>query len=316
MLEILSDILTNMTMRGTMYFRTSFTKPWGVSVPGIENGAWFHFARRGACLVRIEGVDEPVDLAQGDLILIPRGASHDLYCGQDPANTILPFDQVLEKPDFDGTGVLINGDESQQSEALLICGQFSFELHARHSLMERLPPFIRLKNYGDSAGNWLEATLQILSKETDRRWLDDELIALKTSEIIFVQAIRGLIEEKSPDGRSLGALSDRHLCRALDEFHKAPAYPWTLKSLANVAGMSRTGFAALFRKKMTMTPMRYISECRMEIARIVLRQPDATLSVIAKNTGYASDSAFLRAFKKEMGMTPTEFRRTVAGFHL
>jgi len=160
MLDLLSHILTNLSMQGTLYFRTSFSKPWGVAVPNYENVARFHFAHRGGCLVHVDGTDTIVDLAQGDLVIIPHGTPHSLYCGHEPERTILPLDVVLEKSGYDGSGVLVYGGEEPQSETQLVCGHFSFDPSSRHILLDRLPPYIHLKNYGESAGRWMEAQEQ------------------------------------------------------------------------------------------------------------------------------------------------------------
>ncbi|MFT6695390.1 MAG: AraC family transcriptional activator of mtrCDE, partial [Paracoccaceae bacterium] len=165
MLDLLSDILINLSMRGSLYFRTSFTSPWGLAVPSYENVARFHFAHRGSCLVSVDGVSEPVSLEQGDLIIIPHGASHDLFCSLDAKDAILQLDTVVERSGYDGSGVLVYGGEQPNSETQLICGHFSFEKQARHILMERLPPFIHLKNYGETAGKWMEATLRVIGDE-------------------------------------------------------------------------------------------------------------------------------------------------------
>ena len=57
MLDLLSDILTRLSLRGTLYFRTSFTEPWGVRVPAFrERGAVPLSRIRGeARMVRVEG---------------------------------------------------------------------------------------------------------------------------------------------------------------------------------------------------------------------------------------------------------------------
>ena len=54
MQDLLSDILTRLSLRGTLYFRTSFTEPWGVRVPAFSNVARFHFVHRGECVVRVQ----------------------------------------------------------------------------------------------------------------------------------------------------------------------------------------------------------------------------------------------------------------------
>jgi AraC family transcriptional activator of mtrCDE len=310
MLDLLSDILTNLSMRGTLYFRTSFTKPWGVAVPNYENVARFHFAHRGSCLVKVDGAEEPIDLAQGDLVIIPHGAAHSMYCGHDPERTIMPLDVVLEKSGYDGSGVLVYGGEEPQSETQLICGHFSFEPDTRHILMERLPPLIHLKNYGESAGRWMEATLRVIGEEAGGHRMGGDLIALKMSEAILAQAIRSFIESSDADTWALGAFSDKHLSRAIDAFHKAPADRWTVETLAHAAGMSRTGFAVQFQKMMLMSPMEYLTGWRMEIAKKVLKKAGTSLTDAAESAGYSSDSAFTRAFKKETGATPAEFRRS------
>lgn len=309
MLDLLSDILTNLSMRGTIYFRTSFTKPWGVAVPSYENVARFHFAHRGNCLVRVDGVEKIVDLAQGDLVIIPHGAAHALYCGHDPEHTIMPLDAVLKSSGFAGTGTLVYGGEDTQSETQLICGHFSFDPNARHILMERLPAYIHLTNYGESAGRWMEATLRMIGEETGGQKMGGDLIALRMSEVILAQAIRSYIEGSGALERGLGAFAHKNLSRALETFHKAPADSWTVETLAQVAGMSRTSFAVQFHKTMDMTPIDYVTKWRMEIAKKVLLTSGASLSDAAESAGYASDSAFSRIFKKETGMAPAEFRK-------
>lgn len=309
MLDLLSDILTNLSMRGTLYFRTSFTKPWGVAVPNYENVARFHFAHRGSCLVAVEGMDEPVDLAQGDLIIIPHGASHNLYCGHDPERTVMPLDRVLEQSGFDGTGVLVHGGNEPQSETQLICGHFSFDPHSKHVLLDRLPPCIHIKNYGEQAGRWMEATLRVIGEEAGGQKMGGDLIALKMSEAILAQAIRSYMESDDACVRGLSGFSDKSISRSLDAFHRAPSEAWTVDQLAQVAGMSRTSFAVLFQNLMKLTPMDYVTKWRMEVAKRVLRKGSASLTDAAESAGYASDSAFTRAFKKETGMTPAGFRK-------
>jgi AraC-like DNA-binding protein len=310
MLDLLSNILTNLSMQGTLYFRTSFSKPWGVAVPSYQNVARFHFAHRGGCLVRVDGTGTTVDLAQGDLVIIPHGTSHALFCGHEPEKTIMPLDTVLERSGYNGSGVLVYGGDEEPSETQLICGHFSFDPSSRHVLLDRLPPYIHIKNYGESAGRWMEATLRMIGEEAGGAKMGGDLIALKLSEAIFAQAVRSFIEGDEATKLGLGAFSDKNLSRALDAFHNSPTDGWTVESLAQAAGMSRTGFAVQFQKTMDMTPLEYVTHWRMELAKRVLQDPGASLTDAAENAGYSSDSSFTRVFKKETGMTPAQFRKS------
>ena len=136
-----------------------------------------------------------------------------------------------------------------------------------------------------------------------------DLIALKMSEAILAQAIRSFIESREAENWDLGAFANKNISRALQAFHKAPAERWTVDTLAQAAGMSRTSFAVQFQKMMVMTPMDYVAKWRMEIAKKVLQHPGASLISAAENAGYASESLFTRVFKRETGVTPAQFRR-------
>ena len=311
MLDVLSEILTNLSMRGSLYFRTSLTSPWGLEVPAFENVARFHFVQRGGCLVTVGGIEPAVTLEKGDLIIIPHGETHKLFCSPETKGAILQLDTVLEKSGYDGSGVLVYGGDIPNSETQLICGHFSFDRNSSHILLDRLPPFIHLKHYGENAGKWMEATLRVIGDEAGRQRMGGDLIALKMSEAIMAQAIRTFLESDDAISHGLGGFSDPKVRKALDAFHKCPNETWSVDRLANAAGMSRTGFAVLFHKLMDMTPMQYVTSWRMEVAKKTLSIPGTSLSDAAESAGYLSDAAFARAFKKEVGTTPAGFRKIV-----
>ncbi len=116
MLDLLSDILTKLSVRGALYFRTSLTTPWGIEVPKFENVARFHFAHRGNCLIEVKGYEKVVALEQGDLLIIPHGASHKLYCAAETRDAVLPLDTVIERSGYTGTGVLVYGGDGDERD--------------------------------------------------------------------------------------------------------------------------------------------------------------------------------------------------------
>ena len=308
MLDLLSDILTRLSVKGTLYFRTAFSPPWGVEVPSYENVARFHFAHRGDCMIRIVETGETLRLAQGDLVIIPHGAGHALYNGGDEKPEVLPLDRVLEASGYTGEGVLVYGGEDVSRETQLICGHFSFADNARHVLFDRLPDYIHIPNYGSEAGAWMEATLRVIGGEAGQAKFGGDLIALKMSEAIFAQAIRSFIQGQGQNAVGMAGFADPQIARALSAIHRTPAEAWTVESLARVAGLSRTGFAQRFAEKMAMTPMQYITAWRMQIARQALAEQGMTVADASAMAGYASESAFTRVFKKEVGTTPSAYR--------
>ena len=308
MLDLLSDILTKLSLKGTLYFRTSFTEPWGIRVPTYENCARFHYVHRGECVVRVEGDDKILRLAKGDLVLIPHGSAHILNCRHSGPEDALPLEDVLEQSGYDGKGLLVYGGNDPDMETQLICGHFCLAKGSRHVLFERLPASIVISDYGTEAGGWLEATLRVIGAEAGGTKLGADLIALKMSEAIFAQAVRRYIEAEADENGALSGFADAHLARALTAFHQNPVMHWTVESLSKEAALSRTNFATRFSEKLGITPMQYVTSWRMQIARSALIERNVSVAEAADLCGYASEAAFSRAFKKEIGNSPAEYR--------
>jgi AraC-like DNA-binding protein len=91
--------------------------------------------------------------------------------------------------------------------------------------------------------------------------------------------------------------------------HAAPARRWTLQTLAEVAGMSRSSFAVKFKQTVGAAPMDYLTRWRMLVAGERLSQSSEPVSAIALSLGYESESAFSTAFKRVMGCSPRRHGR-------
>lgn len=308
-MDLLSNILSHMRLSGTLYFRTSFTSPWSIKVPSYRQVARFHFAHQGRCFVRIEDVTDPVKLDQGDLVIITRGASHTLYCDPKTEKQALMLDQVVEQSGFTGSGTLVHGETGTDHETQLVCGHFAFDRQANHPLIEALPPFIHIRNYGEESGSWMESTLRVIGSEAGRGQLGSDLIAMKMSEIIFAQALRTHLTAAGSNQPVLAGFADRQIARALKAVHDTPSHPWTLQDLAGLAGMSRTSFAARFSKALSMSPLAYITLWRMQLAKRALETTDTAIISIAEQVGYQSEAAFGRVFKRHCGIGPAAYRR-------
>ena len=79
-------------------------------------------------------------------------------------------------------------------------------------------------------------------------------------------------------------------------------------SLAKMAHLAPTYFAARFRQVVGVPPMTYVRDRRLEQARLLLERTSHPVKVVAWSVGYADASHFNRVFKRATGMTPVEFR--------
>lgn len=88
------------------------------------------------------------------------------------------------------------------------------------------------------------------------------------------------------------------------------AEPLPIVRLAQVACVSPGHFHALFREATGITPGQYLTQARLERAQNLLRETRLSMSVIAEKVGFSSQSALTHAFRRYLGRTPAEFRKT------
>jgi AraC-like DNA-binding protein len=308
-MDLLSDILDTLQLEGTLYFRTSFTSPWSIRVPPYQKVSRFHYASRGRCLVRINTDKDPVRLEQGDLVIITHGAPHTLYCNPESENPPTLLEDVIEQSGFNGQGALVYGEAGTHHETQLICGHFSFDKEAQHPLIDALPEYIHIKNYGAESSAWMEGTLKVIGSEAGKNDMGADLIALKMSEIIYAQAMRAYLNSDEAKNSELAGYVDEKLAKAIKVIHRSPEHAWSLEELARIAGLSRTSFSNRFKELLSMTPLVYMTQWRMQIARRCLRESNSAIIDIAEKVGYQSEAAFSRVFKKQFGIAPVAYRK-------
>ncbi len=87
------------------------------------------------------------------------------------------------------------------------------------------------------------------------------------------------------------------------------AAPWTVSALARKVAVSRPVLAQKFRARTGTSPMRWLTDLRMQEAAALLSSSDGSLAQIAHAVGYRSEFAFNRAFKRHHGVSPGRYRR-------
>ena len=96
------------------------------------------------------------------------------------------------------------------------------------------------------------------------------------------------------------------LSTVIEAIHAEPEKPWTVESLADIAALSRSKFAALFKETVGQTPNQYVTELRIAMAQNLLQQ-GKPISMIANEVGYEHGSALARVFRKSLGVSPSDW---------
>jgi AraC-like DNA-binding protein len=105
----------------------------------------------------------------------------------------------------------------------------------------------------------------------------------------------------------LAGLRDPGLAIALHGIHTQTAHPWTLATLARSAGMSRSSFAERFARVIGTTPLNYLLQWRLAVAKNMLAREQMSVAQTAFAVGDESASGFSTAFSRETGQSPKQF---------
>ncbi len=128
----------------------------------------------------------------------------------------------------------------------------------------------------------------------------------------FTLAVREWIAQVNTEKNILSLLLHPRLGAVIQQTPEMPGHAWTVESLASIAHMSRASFAQLFRDVSGTTPLGCINKVASTIiAAQMFSREMLPVVVIAESVGYASESSFHKAFVREFGCTPGEYRERV-----
>jgi AraC-like DNA-binding protein len=136
----------------------------------------------------------------------------------------------------------------------------------------------------------------------------------KLSELLFVEAMRRYVESLPPEGKGwLAGVRDAHIGRALALLHGDPGRAWSVDELAREVALSRSALADRFTGLVGESPIQYLMRWRLALAAQTLRAGSDSIGRVAERSGYESEAAFSRAFKREFGLPPAAWRKADAG---
>jgi len=302
----LGETLHMLRLTGTLYCRGEFTAPFAIAIPKFDGVMTFLVVTSGRCWLEVEGV-EPRQLEQGSLALITHGTPHIVSSNPEvPAEPLfdLPVEKISERYETMRYG---GGGELTRT----MYGVVRFDDVAAQHLIRLLPDIIQIDSWDDDASGWLQSTLRFIASEAAQLKPGGETVITRLADVVIIQAIRSWLDH-SPEAAHgwLAALRDNRIGRALASIHRAPERDWSVASLSDEVGMSRSAFSARFTGMVGSSPVRYLTEWRMQVARTRLLESADPLSIVSVELGYQSEAAFCRAFKRVFGVSPGSLRRT------
>lgn len=154
---------------------------------------------------------------------------------------------------------------------------------------------------GITAG--IDMTLAIIAEDHGKE------IALEVAKVLLVvmrrqggQAQYGPLLAAVPrDGSAIARVQ----AYVVDHIEEA----FTVQSMADMAAMSPRNFARAFQREVSLTPMQFLQNARIDHARRLLEGTDLPLKVVATRCGFGSARSMRKVFCERLGITPSQYRQ-------
>ncbi|MFI6482702.1 AraC family transcriptional regulator [Nonomuraea sp. NPDC050663] len=301
-MDILSDVLASVRSGRPSSATVTWHAPWGQRFPEVRGSAGFQIILQGSCwLIRPD--HEPVALNVGDVLFFPHGHSYALADSPDRDLADPRCDPLQDSELFVRDSIGTTGRAT-----VTLCGGYGLDPGRAHPLLRDLPSHIHLPaRLGHHPR--LRAAIELLAAEADSPGPGADTVVLALLDTMLVYLLRAWLTEPSRSTWAR-ALGDPAIGAALQAVHEAPEHPWTVRTLADRARLSRAAFAQRFTALVGRPPLAYLTWWRMTTAARLLRESDAPLSEVSARVGYGSEFAFANAFKREYGQPPGRYRRS------
>jgi len=297
----LSEVLNLINVEETVYFHAEFSEPWALQ---MEQGPQkFHYVLSGQCEADV-GAAAPMHLNTGDVLITPSGIKHLLFSGKRVKPQLASAITCTKLSDRYYLTKLGGGGK----ECVIICGDLKFGASSNH-LIAQLPKWIHIAREGSEQDERTYGILRFLASETRHPGPGSEALTLRLADLFVVQSIRQWILRNPSKGKNwINGLSDAVVGKVLAIIHRNFSQKITLDTLSRDIGASRSLLAQRFSEIVGTGPIDYLTTWRMTKAQHMLEEGKLSIEEISLAVGYASLSAFSKAFKRVTGTSPKSAR--------
>ncbi|MGW2841266.1 cupin domain-containing protein [Streptomyces sp. NPDC001493] len=303
-MDMLAEVLRVSGARGALGVRLEAGGPWGQWLDSYPGSA-LHVVSRGAMWLHVPG-EEPLEVRAGGAVLLAPGTAHGIADGS--GVTMGQCDAEAAARALGGGRTLRLGSGPARTEVIVL--HYGQDPEVRTPVLASLARPIHVAA-GENAQ--LGRVVELLTAELSQPQTGTTAAVNSIVDLLLVQFVRAWLA-RHPEERSaswLGAMRDPVVREALERVHTRPDHPWTTDTLAAATNVSRATLSRHFRSALGQSPGAYVTQWRIDLASLRLRDTDEPVESISGAVGYGSPHAFSRAFRRARGMAPGEYRSRV-----
>lgn len=283
--------------RSTLFGVVDAAAPWSVRVTGMEHcvlygviggRAWF---RAG---------DVEAEIAEGDFILLPRGAEHCFASDRSVGPETSASDLLSHRPA--GEFVIAHGGTGALTT--LFAALSVWDDYSRAVVAPMLPDVVVVRAAEFSSASHAAATVAMAAVEARQPRDASVAVMNRLMNLLLIECLSAY----SARAAWLNGAAVPQISRALHIIHTSVSDDWSTGALAQRVGLSRSAFAEKFKSHVGVSPGEYLQTRRLERAAALLRDTDIDVAAAAELVGYASAPSFTKAFRNKYSVSPQAYR--------
>lgn len=269
-MDKLSEVLTNFSISAGVFYAGNLCGLSNFSPEGVEQGH-LHLLQSG----RIKVTDhngKSIEVDEPAVLFFPRPTQHRLMA-------------------------------EERDNAQIVCASVHYGTGTSNPLANALPAFMIIKL---NQAKDLQTATELLFKEAFTDESGRLAMMDRLTEVFIIHLLRHAMNKRLVETGMLSGLSHPQLSKVIKAIHRHPENNWSLEMLAEIANMSRSKFAELFREHVGQTAGDYLLEWRIALSQNLLKK-GKPVGVVANEVGYENASALARAFRKKTGSSPKQW---------
>ena len=265
--------------------------------------ASLHYCMEGSgALVTQEG--ERVPLSPHSFVLLPPGTGYRIESDRPLPEGETRHGRLSDWPARETVHTVLSGEG--KAGVATACGELKLDMSSGSDPFGTMRRPLIAQFDGDSG---LKNQFVLLLAECARPGLGSRTLVEALLKQCLIMVMRWQIENEGTDLPWAAGFADKRLTGALEAIFERPASPLSVERLADIAGMSRSAFAAQFMKAFGQSPMAMLRVVRLRKAAELLATTSIPVAEVANSIGFSSRSNFSQAFHTMYGVDPTAFRR-------